>query len=183
MDLTTTQYRKKPKFAAHGMLELNDARHLKYEKTCDGISSPQKYDFLWMADFMFNNDRTPMWVGWNTKYSLQNKTTQKIWYRPQINQSPRSTSVIAETMRRSSTITSEGQKENIFRDVISCYSKVSNQIQAEEKPIFNKIFISFGYFHLEMAFFSALRKILKNQVVLIFWMNVKFWQKGQLICF
>ena len=135
-----------------------------------------------MADFMFNNDRTPMWVGSNTKYSLQNKTTQKTWYRPQINQSPRSTSVIAETMR-SSTITSEGQKENIFRDVISCYSKVSNQIQPEEKPIFNKIFISFGYFHQKMAFFSALGKILKNQVVLIFWMNVKFWQKGQLICF
>ena len=69
-DLTITLYRKKLIFVTHGMLELNDARRLKYEKTCDGISSPQKYHFLWMADFMFNDDTTPVWVGWNAKYSL-----------------------------------------------------------------------------------------------------------------
>ena len=75
---TVTPYRKKPKFVVHGMLELNDTRRLKYEKICDRISSPQKYDFLWMADFIFNdNDTTPMWVGWNPKYSPQNKTTKK----------------------------------------------------------------------------------------------------------
>ena len=45
------------------MLELNDTRRLKYKKTCDRISSPQKYYFLWMADFMFNDDTTPVWVG------------------------------------------------------------------------------------------------------------------------
>ena len=85
------------------------------KKICDEISSPQKYDFLWLTDFMFNdNDTTLMWAGWNAKYSPQNKTTQKIWYLPQINQSPTSTSVVAETMRRSLRIASEGQKENIY---------------------------------------------------------------------
>ena len=71
--LIITPYRKKPKFEAHGILELNDARRLKYEKICDGISSPQKYDFMWVVDFMFNdNYTTTMWVGWNAKYSTQN---------------------------------------------------------------------------------------------------------------
>ena len=52
------------------MLELNEVKRLKYDKTCEGISSPQKDDFLWMVDFMFtDNDTTPMWVGCNTKYS------------------------------------------------------------------------------------------------------------------
>ena len=46
LNLTITTYRKKHTFVAHGMLELNDARQLKYEKTCDGISSPQKYNVL-----------------------------------------------------------------------------------------------------------------------------------------
>ena len=41
---------------------------------------------------------TPMWARWNAKYSPQNKTAQKIWYLPQINQSPTSASVVAETM-------------------------------------------------------------------------------------
>ena len=36
------------------------------------------------------------------------------------------------------------------------------QIQAEEKPTLDKIFISLGSFHLEMAFFSALGKIIEE---------------------
>ena len=61
------------------MLELNDARHLKFEKICDGIRPPLKDDFMWMADFMCNdNDTRRMWTGWNAKYSPQNKNTQKI---------------------------------------------------------------------------------------------------------
>ena len=32
-ELTITPYRKKPKFVGHGMLELNEARRLKYEKS------------------------------------------------------------------------------------------------------------------------------------------------------
>ena len=166
------------------MLELSDARRLKYEKICDGISSPRKYDFLWMTDFMFNdNYTTPMWVGWNAKYSPQNKTTQKIWYLPQIKQSSTSTSVVAETMRRSLRIASEGQKENISVTYDLAIAKSAMQIQAEEKPTFDKILISLGSFHLEMAFLLPWEKSLNNQVVLIFWMNVKFWPKSQLIRF
>ena len=174
-ELTITPYRKKPKFVAHGMLELNDLRRLKYEKICDGISSPQKYNFLRMADFMFNdNYTTPMWVGWNAKYSPQNKTTQKIWYLPQIKQSSTSTSVVAETMRRSLRIASEGQKENISVTYDLAIAKSAMQIQAEEKPTFDKILISLESFHLEMAFLLPWEKSLNNQVVLIFWMNVQF---------
>ena len=47
-------------------------------------------------------------------------------------------------------------------------AKLAMQIQAEEKPTFDKIFISLGSFHLEMAFFLPWEKSLKNQVVLIF---------------
>ena len=146
------------------MLELSDARRLKYEKICDGTSSPRKYDFLWMTDFMFNdNYTTPMWVGWNAKYSPQNKTTQKIWYLPQINQSSTSTSVVAETMRRSLRIASEGQKENISVTYDHAIAKLTMQIQAEEKPTFDKIFTSLGSFHLEITFFfSALGKIIEE---------------------
>ena len=57
-DLIITPYKKKPKFVAHGMLELNHSRCLKYERTCNRISSPQKHDFLWMAEFMSNYNET-----------------------------------------------------------------------------------------------------------------------------
>ena len=134
-----------------------------------------------MAGFIFNDKyTTPMWVGWNAKYSPQSKTTQKIWYLPQINLSPTSTSVVAETMRRSLRIAWEGQEENIS---VTYNLAIAMQIQAEEKPTFDKIFISRGSFYLEMAFFLPWEKSLKNQVVLIFWINVQFWQKGQLVHF
>ena len=62
-------------------------------------------------------------------------------------------------MKRSLRIASEGQKENIFVTYDLAIAKLAMQIQAEEKPTFDKIFISLGSFHLEMAFCSALGKI------------------------
>ena len=96
-------------------------------------------------------------------------------YLPQINQSHASTSVVAETVRRSLRIASEGQKQNTSVTYDLAIAKLAMQIQAEEKPTVDKIFISLGSFHLEMAFFLSWEKSLKNHVVLIFWMNVKFW--------
>ena len=40
----------------HVILELTGTRRWKYEKTCNGISFLQKYDFPWMVDFMFNDN-------------------------------------------------------------------------------------------------------------------------------
>ena len=50
-------------------------------------------------------------------------------------------------------IASEGQKEKISVTYDLAIAKVAMQIQAEEKPTFDKIFISLGSFHLEMDFF------------------------------
>ena len=71
---------------------------------------------------------------------------------PQINQSPTSTSVVAVTMRTALRIASESQKEYISAKYNLAIAKLAMQIQTEEKPTFNKIFISLGSFHLEMAF-------------------------------
>ena len=65
-------------------------------------------------------------------------------------------------MRRSLRIASEGQKENISMTYDLAIVMLAMQIQAEEKPTFGKIFISLGSFHLEMALFSALGKIIEE---------------------
>ena len=50
------------------------------------------------------------------------------------------------------------------------------QIQAEEKSTFDKSFISHKIFSSRNGVFLLPgEKSLKNQVVLKFWMNVKFW--------
>ena len=57
-------------------------------------------------------------------------------------------------------------------------AKLAMQIQAEEKPPLDIILIYLGSVHLERDLFLPREKSLKNQVVLIFWMNVNFWGKG-----
>ena len=57
------------------------------------------------------------------------------------------------------------------------------QIQAQEKPTFYKIFVSLGSFHLKMAFFSALRKIIEEPGGTNIPDECKFWRKVQLILF
>ena len=65
-------------------------------------------------------------------------------------------------MRRSLKIASESQKEYISVTYDLAIAKLAMQIQAEEKPAFDKIFISLGSFHLEMAFFSVLEKFIEE---------------------
>ena len=71
-----------------------------------------KEDIMWMAD-VCNNEDTPMWVGWNSMLIPKDDHLQKIWYLPQINQSPTSTAVVLETMKRSLCIASESGKQSI----------------------------------------------------------------------
>ena len=37
-------------------------------------------------------------------------------------------------------------------------AKMTREIQIEEAPTFNKIFVTLGFFHVEMAFFSMIGK-------------------------
>ena len=95
----------------------------------------------------------------------------KIFYVPQINQSPTSTSLVSETMSRSLKIPLECQKGNIFVTYNLAIEKLALQIQAERGQ--RSIKFSFQKWY----FFLSWEKSLKNQVVLIFWMNTKFWRK------
>ena len=66
---------------------------------------------LWVLGFNVTPDKlTPLWPGWNTNISETFQYTQKIWYLPQINQSPTNHSIVTETMRRSLVIVAEARK-------------------------------------------------------------------------
>ncbi|XP_057304270.1 uncharacterized protein LOC130641476 [Hydractinia symbiolongicarpus] len=148
-------YRKKPKMLTRIMLPLDDQRRasepLSYIKA-------RMYDTLWMMDFYFSPDTTPMWVGWNSIIFQNTNNLQKVWYLPQINQSPTSIAVVAETLRRAQVIANECGKKNISVTYDLAIAKVAMQLQAEESPKFDNIFVALGAFHVEMAMFSAFGK-------------------------
>ena len=137
-------------------MPLNDPRRVKYDVE---DADAWKKDVIWMADVSQNKD-TPMWVGWNAMIVPHDKRLHKIWYLPQINESPTSNAVVAETMKRSLCIASESGKQSITVTYDLAIAKLAMQIQSEEQPVFDNVFVALGSFHIELALFKAFGKVL-----------------------
>ena len=101
---------------------------------------------------------TAMWVGWNVELFPDTHELQKVWYLPQINQSPTSSAVVAKTMRHAQRIVSESNKTSISVTYDLAIAKLAMQIQAEESPKFGNMFVALGEFHIKIALFSAFGK-------------------------
>ena len=77
-----------------------------------------------------------------------------------MNESPTSISVIAETLKRSQKVAEEYSKNSVSVTYDLAIAKVAMQLQAEEKPTYDNVFIHLGPFHITCAFFSMLGKYL-----------------------
>ena len=109
-----------------------------------------------MADIETDGkNTTSMWVGWNSNLIPRDDETKKIWYLRQINMSPTSHSFVVGTLKISLRIAAECEKKCTVVTYDLAIAKLACQIQSEEKPKFDSIFIALGAFHFEMALFHA----------------------------
>ena len=67
-----------------------------------------------------------------------------------------STAVVAETLKRSQKVAEECNKYNISVTYDLEIAKVAMQLQAEEKPTYNNVFIHLGPSHITCAFFYSM---------------------------
>ena len=81
---------------------------------------------------------------------------------PTISQSPTLTAVVKETMKRAQQLAVECGKREIALTNNLAIAKMVMEIQIEEAPTFDNIFIAFGSFHIEMAFFSVIGKYISE---------------------
>ena len=122
-----------------------------------------------MADVATETENShPMWIGWSSNLIPSDDCTREIWYLPQINQSPTSYAVVRQTMKKLSKISSECGKHNIAVTYDLAIAKLDLQIQAEESPEFDNIFVTLGSFRIELAFFNACGKIITESGALHF---------------
>ena len=107
-----------------------------------------------------NTKEPSMWTSWNSKGVSYNSKgdQQQIWYLPQINASPTSTTVVIEVLSRTLHIASEPKLNPISLTCDLAIAKLAYQIQATEAPVIDTIFINLGAFHIEMAYFNAIGK-------------------------
>ena len=76
-----------------------------------------------------------------------------------MNESPTSTSVVAETLKRSQKVPEECNKYNIPMSYDLAIAEVAMKLQAKEKPTYDNVFIHLGSFHITSAFFLYAWKV------------------------
>ena len=154
--LDIPSYRKKPRIKLK-ILPLDHPKRRLYEVITADEAEAWKKDIMWMADIVTDKDETtPMFVGWNAMLLPKEDQRQKVVYLPQINQSPTSYAVVKETMDRALCVAEECGKESVVVTYDLAIAKMALQIQEEEEPTYDRIFIALGIFHLELAMFRAI---------------------------
>ena len=78
----------------------------------DAYQLAEVNSLLWMIQFNILPKFTSMWVVWNAQHRVDKKVTEKISYLPAINQSPKSTAVVKEMMKRAQQLTVECGKRD-----------------------------------------------------------------------
>ena len=113
---------------------------------------------MWMIEYITNNNMVPSWIGWNSIVTPTHEHIHQVWYLSQISVSITQHSVVAEMMNRSLKVAMEAGKTSIAIIYDLAIAKVAMQIQSQESPKYDQLFINLGPFHIESAFFKALGK-------------------------
>lgn len=148
-------YRKKPKLSEVLDFPIFSIKMDKYKYI-------QRFDNIWIMLLALVETEIPMWTGWNNQMSSNVLPIQNICYLPPINESPTSVSVVAHTLKLAQNIASECQQQYISVTYDLAIAKLAMQIQSEERPKYNNVFIQLGAFHIQMAFFKAVGKYIEE---------------------
>ena len=109
-----------------------------------------------MLECSFFPKRTSMWVEWNSLQTPdKNDAQENVYYLPQINPS---TTIVRETLKRTQQVAAEFNMTSISVTYDLAIAKIALEIQAEERPQYDNIFIALGAFHIELSLFGVLGK-------------------------
>lgn len=117
-------------------------------------------DTIWMMSHALQLSNVPMWVGFNALLCHNDNPRQIVSYLTPINASPTNKSVVLETMKRSQEICKEVKQSSIQVTYDLAIAKIAIQLQANHEPELNNLFIHLGPFHIMMAYFKAVGKII-----------------------
>ena len=147
-------YKKKP--------SIKSFSYEVYENVSpDNLSIITKMSQIWMMSCFLRND-TPMWRGWNSLVHQDALPQQDIGYIENIDLPPTRLDVVQETLSIAQKIAQEcGEKHAIVHYDLAI-AKPALQIQAQESPKYDNVFICFGTFHISMAYFGSLGYLLES---------------------
>ncbi len=142
-------YRKKPR------VQSFTYENTSFDDQPINLSDLKKMDVAWMISTSMY-ESTPMWVGWNSRLTSDRLPKQKVFYMENICLPPTRNDVVLDTMKKSQQVAVEINQDYVIVHYDLAIAKNARAIQEVERPRFNNIFICFGGFHIQMAYFKAL---------------------------
>lgn len=125
-------------------------------------SAAGKQDMLWIMTHHYHKGDIPMWIGYNSKTVSDNHPKQKVTYLRNHDEISTNPAMVLETLKITGKIAEEcGQSYGCVTYDLAI-AKPALQIQSMETPNFDNIFIHFGAFHLFLAYFSAMGKLMAS---------------------
>ena len=118
------------------------------------IRRARDIDLLWLIQARCKE--VPMFNGFFSKFVNDPLPLTVIGYMDPISQSPTRNDVVRETMARSMTVAHETGMPYLPVTYDLAVALKAYSIQVLEAPLFDKLVILLGNFHLELAFFGAL---------------------------
>ncbi|XP_031341089.1 uncharacterized protein LOC116169200 [Photinus pyralis] len=122
----------------------------------------KKIDNLFVLFITLLNRDIPTWVGWNSQRIRDDLPLQKIWYLPPINASPTNNAVVLHTLKIAQNVASQCAQKYISVTYDLQIAKTAMQIQCQESPKYDNIFIHLGAFHVQLSYFKAVGKFLEE---------------------
>ena len=119
-------------------------------------------DFAWLMAHALDVENVSMWVGFMSKYYVDNLPQQVVRYLPNMRQPITGLDVIQETLVLTQRYAQECRQPYGVVSYDLNAAKPAMQMQATEKPKYDNVFIMPGVFHVDMAFFKALGKLIED---------------------
>ena len=166
-------YRKKPHIST-----------FEYDRTDfsvkpNNLHMIQKLDTAWMISTYVSNE-TPMWIGWNSQLIHDDMPKKNVCYMDNICLPPTQLDVVVKTMEMSQKVAEECQQEYAVVHYDLAIAKIAKTIQQTESPRFNNLFVCFGGFHIQMAYFKALGHVISDSGGAEILVNSEVLGKGSL---
>lgn len=126
----------------------------------DVTTRARHLDLVWMMSHALETDVLPMRVGFNARFYKDSLPRQEVHYMQNLNEPITSLAVLRHTLETTQKCAEEcNQKYGLVTYDLNA-AKPAMQIQATDAPTFDDVFIMMGAFHIEMAFFKAVGKLI-----------------------
>ena len=119
------------------------------------LEQVKRRDICWMMSSLCC-ENIPMWSGWNSKVSNDDLPQQTISYMTNLSLPPTRLDVVNKTLQLSQEVAKECGDRYALVTYDLAVAKPALQIQSQESPYYDNVFVCFGAFHIMNAYFASL---------------------------